>query len=91
MAFSIRLDAATERALTRLRRRRGQTTADVVREAVAAYAARLDGGELRPSNAFETLAPFIGAVDGGGSRRSERTGEGFRQLLKPKKRARRSR
>jgi hypothetical protein len=90
MAFSIRLDAATERALTRLRRRRGQTTAEIVREAVAAYAASGERG-VGSANAYDRLAPFIGAADSGGSRRSEHTGEGFRAILTGPKRARRSR
>lgn len=90
MAFSIRFDAATERAITRLARRRGQTKAAVVREALAVYDAQTKAAPP-PRTAAQALAPFIGAAGSGGSRRSERTGEGFRALLAGRKRARRSR
>lgn len=89
MAFSIRLDDATQRAIGRLARHRGQTKAAVVREALAAYDA--DARSAQPSEVLAAaLAPFIGVVDSGGSRRSENTGDGFRAVLK-KKRGRRPR
>lgn len=78
MAFSIRLDVATERAITRLARQRGQTKASVVREALAAYEA---GATAGPESAAVGLAPFIGIADSGGSRRSENTGNAFRAHL----------
>ena len=81
MAFSIRLDAATERAITRLARLRRQTKAAVVREALAVYESQ-SRNELAPKSVAEAFAPFIGLVRSGGvSRRSERTGEGFRALV----------
>jgi len=81
MTFSIRLDSATERAIVRLARQRGQTKAAVVREALAAYEA-VDQSARLPAIAAEALAPFIGAADSGGSRRSENTGTAFAALLK---------
>ena len=91
MAFSIRLDPATERTITRLSRRRGTTRANVVREAVAVYAATAAASGESVSSAYDALAPFIGAVDSGGSRRSEDTGSAFKRLMVRKARARRSR
>jgi hypothetical protein len=88
MAFSIRLDAATERAITRLARRRRQTKAAVVREALAAYETGERSRDEQP--ALAVLAPFIGIADSGGSRRSEDTGDAFRAVLK-KSRVRRPR
>jgi len=90
MAFSIRLDPATDRALTRLARLRRQTKSAVVREALAAYETH-NGNAGAPKSAAEGFAPFIGIVRSANrSSRSERTGEAFRALLE-KKRARRSR
>lgn len=80
MAFSIRLDAATERAITRLAKQRGQTKASVVREALAAYEASAKS-PAGPESAAVRLAPFIGIADSGGSRRAENTGNAFRALL----------
>lgn len=90
MAFSIRLDPDTERAITRLARLRRQPKSAIVREALAAYG-RAQQSSAVPKTAAEALAPFIGAADSGGSHRSERTGEGFRALVAGKRRARRSR
>lgn len=89
MAFSIRLDDATQRAISRLARHRGQTKAAVVREALAVYDAGAKSAQPSQSLAA-ALAPFIGVVDSGGSRRSENTGDGFRSLVK-KARVRRPR
>jgi hypothetical protein len=89
MAFSIRLDPATEKAIARLARLRRQTKAAVVREALAAWEIH-SRSAARPRTAAEALAPFIGVVHSRGSHRSERTGEAFRALVE-RKRARRTR
>jgi hypothetical protein len=81
MAFSIRFDAATERAGTRLARRRGQTKAAIIREALAAYEAG-EKSPRRPERPAEVLAQFIGISDSGDSRRSANTGAAFRALVK---------
>ena len=91
MAFSMRLDPETERALTRLARRRRQTKSAVVREAIAAFERGDHASTSVPRTPFEALSPFIGIIQSGESRRSENTGEGFRALLKEKARARRAR
>ncbi|HKY20027.1 MAG TPA: hypothetical protein VJM31_02310 [Vicinamibacterales bacterium] len=81
MAFSIRLDEGTERAITRLAHLRRQTKAAIVREALAAYEAGA-GAASGAQGPAVALAPFIGVADSRGSRRSENTGEGFLALLK---------
>ena len=91
MAFSIRLDPETEAAISRLARRSRCTKSAVVREAIASYQRVQAASDARPKTAFEAMAPFVGIVDSGGSRRSEDTGEAFRALITNKARARRSR
>ena len=90
MAFSIRLDPATEAAISRLARISKRTKSAVVREAIASYQ-RAPATQPRPASVFDALAPFIGVADSGGSRRSEHTGEAFRALVAAKAHARRSR
>jgi hypothetical protein len=89
MAFSIRFDSATEKAITRLARQRRQTKAAVVREALAAWDIPRKTAAA-PRTASDALEAFIGVADSKGSRRSERTGEAFRALVE-RKRARRTR
>ena len=91
MAFSMRLDPETERALTRLARRRRQTKSAVVREAIAAFERGDNASTSAPRTPFDALSPFIGVVKSGDSHRSENTGEAFYRLLKEKARGRRPR
>jgi predicted DNA-binding protein len=83
---TIRLDAKTEMALKRLSKRRGQTGAEVVREAVA----RLAEEEKSVLSAFDRLRPFIGVIEGGDPNLSKETGKRVRELLEKKQSARRS-
>jgi hypothetical protein len=88
--MSVRLDAKTERLVTRLAKGRGQTKSEVIREAMMELARRETGAGdgKRPHDA---IAHLIGCVDSVGAKLSERTGEKFVALLRDKARARRSR
>jgi hypothetical protein len=87
MPTSVRLDPATEALLQRLARVAGRSKSWVVREALAAYAARA----AHATNAYELVAPFIGAGGTGLTDASERTGDRFAAHAREKARARRSR
>ncbi len=89
MPLSVRLDPATESKVNRLARRRRQSKSSIVREALAAYESA--GEASVPRTPWDALAPFIGVARSGGSRRSERTGEGFLALVTKKARSRRAR
>jgi hypothetical protein len=89
MSFSIRFDSSTEKAIARLARRRRQSKAAVVREALAAWQIQSKATpEVRTP--AEALAPFIGVANSRGSHTSENTGDAFRALVE-RKRARRTR
>ncbi len=82
--ISVRLDPETEARLRQLADRLGMTQSQVVREAVAAYAAgqRTDG----VGSAYERLRAWIACVPAAGSaRRSRRT---LADVFKEKARAR---
>ncbi len=81
---SVQLDSSSEATLNRLAEQRGQTWAEILREALR----RLAEEEAEPS-AYDRLRPFIGCSDSGGQHLSERTGVRFRELLEEKQRARR--
>jgi hypothetical protein len=89
MAFSIRFDSATDKAIARLARQRRQSKAAVVREALAAWEIQSKASP-RPRTPSEALAPFIGVANSKGSQGSEGTGDAFRALVE-RKRARRTR
>ncbi len=90
MPMSVRLDAKTERLVTRLAKRRGRTKSEVVREAIGVLAQQIHAGGQAKSP-YDLIAHLIGCVNSGGARLSERTGEKFALLLREKARARRSR
>ena len=87
MPTSVRLDPETEALLHRLARGAGRSKSWVVREALAAYAARA----AQTANAYDLIAPFIGAGATGLTDASERTGDRFAAHVREKARVRRSR
>jgi DNA invertase Pin-like site-specific DNA recombinase len=90
MSLTVRLDPRTERALDALARRLRQTRSDIVREAIAQYAA---GGEPhgREPRPYEQWADVIGIVSIGARDDARTTGERFGELVRMKARARRAR
>lgn len=92
MPTSVRLDARTEGLLRRLAKRWGRTKSEVIRSAIEALAREAAEAEARTDGltAYDRLADVVGIADSGGAGLSERTGEGFRDLLIKRARARRS-
>jgi Ribbon-helix-helix protein, copG family len=90
MALSLRLDADTERLVSRLARTRRQTKSAVVREALRAFA--LVESEPSPGSTFyDAIAHHVGCFDSGGMNLSEQTGRRLTTLLAERKRGRRTR
>ena len=91
MPFSLRLDPETEAKIRRLTAATGRSKSEVVREAVAHYAPDRDAAPASGASAFDRLKPFIGVVATGGANYSTETHTNYRELLRRKHRARRSR
>ena len=87
MPFSIRLDPQTDAKLRRLTATTGRSRSDVVREAVAQYAADVQRGPRPGQSAFDRLKPFIGIVRTGGANYSDDTHTKYRALLRRNRRA----
>ena len=91
MPFSLRLDPDTEAKIRKLTAATGRSKADVVREAVAHYAADTDAVAPRKTSAFERLEPFVGVISTEGADYSNKTHTKYRELLRQKHRATRPR
>ncbi|MBM3818811.1 MAG: CopG family transcriptional regulator [Acidimicrobiia bacterium] len=91
MPFSLRLDPETEALLRRLTARTGRSKSQVVREAVAQYAAGTAEAEAPAQTAYDRLKPYIGTVSTSGANYSQNTHEKYGALLRNKHRARRTR
>ena len=91
MPTSVRLDSKTNSLVNRLSRKKGQTKAQVIREAVVALARSealaCSEGEAKPHKTlYEALGPLVGRVKGLPKDLSESTGEKFRAILIEKQR-----
>ncbi|MBF8301117.1 MAG: 1 protein [Acidobacteria bacterium] len=91
MPFSLRLDPDTEAKIRKLTAATGRSKSDVVREAVAHYAADADAAAPQEASAFDRLKPFIGVVNTGGANYSNDTHTKYRERLRQKHRATRPR
>lgn len=91
MPFSLRLDPDTEAKIRKLTAATGRSKSEVVREAVARYAPDGDAAPAPGESAFDRLKPFIGVIGTGGAHDSTQTHTKYRELLRRKHRARRSR
>ena len=87
MATSVRMDPETEKLLDRLAQEAGTSKSEVIRFAVR-LAAKERRKPQRGRRPYDALRGIIGAVRGGPSDLSERTGERFRELLLQSKRYR---
>ena len=83
MAFllTLRLDPKTRQRLARIARRKGLSTSEVIRRAIAAW---MDLQEPVTSP-YEAVADLIGIVHGGNPWRSTQTGRAFAKLLKSRR------
>jgi len=88
MPMSLRLDADTERLVSRLARTRRQTKSEVVREAIRAWS-RQHAAVTEATTVYQAITHLVGCVDSGRRDRSEQTGRRFRALLVERTRARR--
>jgi hypothetical protein len=91
MPFSLRLDPQTEAKIRRLAAASGQSKSSVVREAVAQYTVDNRSGRSGSRSAFERLGSFVGRVRTGRGHLSKDTHAKYREALRRKQRARRSR
>jgi hypothetical protein len=90
MPLSLRLDADTERLVSRLARTRRQTKSEVVREALRVFAREQSAPRSGPT-VYDTIANHVGCFDSGGLNLSRKTGRRFAALLAARARGRRSR
>jgi hypothetical protein len=90
MPFSLRLDPETEATIRRLSAATSRSKSQVVREAVAHYAAEGHVPAAEQST-FDRLKPFIGTISTGGANYSKDTHRKYRDMIRRKHRARRSR
>jgi predicted DNA-binding protein len=79
--LTLRLDPETRQRLARIARRKGLSTSEVIRHAIAAWT------DLQEPVTFpyEAVADLIGIVHGGNPRRSTQTGRAFAKLLKSRR------
>lgn len=91
MPFSLRLDPDTEARIRRLSAKTGQSRSAVVREAVAHYSTGLESEASAGGSAFDRVKPFAGIVATGGANLSTDTHAKYRERLRRKHRAKRSR
>jgi predicted DNA-binding protein len=89
--FSLRLDPETEAMIRRLSAASGRSKSEVVREAVAHYAADRESSRPAGESAYDRLKPIIGIIRSGGANYSSQTHAKYRELLRRKHRARRPR
>jgi predicted DNA-binding protein len=79
--LTLRLDPKTRQRLVRIARRKGLTTSEVIRHAIAAWTDQ----EEPVSSPYEAMADLIGVVHGGNRKRSTQTGRAFTKLLKSRR------
>ena len=91
MPFSLRLDPKTEATIRRLSAATSRSKSQVVREAVAHYAAEGHLPKAAEQSTFDRLKPFIGTISTGGANYSKDTHRKYRDVIRRKHRARRSR
>jgi Arc/MetJ-type ribon-helix-helix transcriptional regulator len=91
MPTSLRLNGRTERLVQRLAREGDRTKSDVIREAISAYGRQQEATQKKEKSLHETVAPYIGLVEGGPPDLSERTSDTFHDLLVAQANQRRAR
>jgi hypothetical protein len=91
MPFSLRLDPETEAIIRRLSVGTARSKSQVVRDAVAHYAAERHLPAAGEQSTFTRLKAFIGTISTGGANYSKNTHRKYRDLIRQKHRARRAR
>jgi len=91
MPFSLRLDPETEAIIRRLSVGTARSKSQVVRDAVAHYAAERHLPDAGEQSTFARLKAFIGTISTGGANYSKNTHRKYRDLIRQKHRARRPR
>jgi antitoxin component of RelBE/YafQ-DinJ toxin-antitoxin module len=82
--LTLRLDEKTRQRIARLARRKGLSTSEVIRQAIAAWADRQEP----VTSPYQSMKDLIGVVRGGNPKRSEQTGRRFAALLMRRRRRR---
>ena len=91
MPFSLRLDPDAEAKIRRLAVSSGRSKSQVVREAVARYAADPQDAAGTGESAWDRVKTYAGAVSTGGANYSRNTHAAYTAALRRKQRARRPR
>ena len=91
MPFSLRLDPETEAIIRRLSVGTARSKSQVVRDAVAHYAAERHLPDAGEQSTVARLKAFIGTISTGGANYSKNTHRKYRDLITQKHRARRAR
>jgi len=89
--FSLRLDPETEAKIRRLAASTARSKSQVVREAIEQYEAYGHPSGASAASASDRLKPFIGTISTGGANYSTDTHRKYRDAIRKKHRARRSR
>jgi len=79
-SLSIRLDARIASAVDRIATKAGKTKSEIVREAIAEYAEKIDK-KSEGECPYDKVKHLIGSWDSGGMQLSTRTGEKFTEML----------
>jgi ribbon-helix-helix CopG family protein len=79
--LTLRLDPKTRQRLARIARRKGLSTSEAIRHAIAAWT------DLQEpvTSPYQAVADLIGIVHGGNPGRSTQTGRAFAKLLKSRR------
>jgi predicted DNA-binding protein len=79
--LTLRLDEKTRQRLARIARRKGLSTSEIIRHALAAWTDLQE-----PVNSpYEAMADLIGIVHGDNPKRSTQTGRAFTKFLKSRR------
>lgn len=81
MPTSVRLDERTEQLLQRLANRGSCSKSEIIRIAIEALAREESSNGSEMDSLFDLVSDLLGKVKDGPPDLSERTGQGFRELL----------
>jgi hypothetical protein len=76
--LTLRLDEKTRQRIARMARRKGLSTSEAIRQAIAAWADRHEP----VTSPYDAMTDLLGVVRGGNPKRSEQTGRRLAALLK---------
>jgi Arc/MetJ-type ribon-helix-helix transcriptional regulator len=78
---TLRLDEKTRQRIARIARRKRVSASEVIRDAISAWVERQEP----VGSPYEAVADLLGVVRGGDAKRSSKTGQRFKKLLKTRR------